>query len=173
MDIFEVFKNRYSHKETFLPDAVPLSDLEKIAAAGLGAPNGMNRQLVRLIILPDRAALDPLCAVASTAGLSSAPAAISVLTDKTLTPIDSWNFEKEDYSAAVSHMLLAAVALGYVSVWLDSPYFNPENEKRAREVLGAPDSFRLWATLPIGKPAVYGSRREKKPFSERVSYGRF
>ena len=174
MDIFEVFKNRYSHKEGFLPDAVPLADLEKIAEAGLSAPNGANRQLVRLIILPDRASLAPVCAVSSHIGLETAPAAIAVLTDTTINPPPpTVTFEKEDYSAAVTQMLLAAGALGYASLWLDYPFWGLDKKKKATAVLGAPDTLYLWAVLPIGKPDGPGSRRGRLPFSERVSYGQF
>jgi nitroreductase len=171
MDIFEAFDARYSHKEGFLPNAVPAEDLERIAKAGLAAPSGVNRQAVRLVILSNRAALAPLCAVAPTIGLETAPAAIAVLTDRAVTPADAFNFEKEDYSAATENMLLAATALGYVSLWLDSPYFDAEKERAARAVLGASDDYRLWAVLPIGKPDGTGSRREKLPFEQRVFYG--
>ncbi|MCL2224035.1 MAG: nitroreductase family protein [Defluviitaleaceae bacterium] len=169
MDIFKAFEERYSHKEGFLPTEVPLTDLERIAKAGIAAPSGVNRQTVQLIILPNRDALAPVCAVAPTIGLETAPAAIAVLTDRTITPADAFNFEKEDYSAAVQNMLLAATALGYVSLWLDSPYFDPEKERQARAALSAPDTHRLWAVLPIGKPSVTGSRREKLPFEQRVT----
>ena len=172
MDVMQVISRRYSHKEKFLPEAVPIDILNRIAQAGLDAPSGNNRQTVRLIILPDRESLDPVCQVSPTDGLKSAPAAIAVLTDSSQVPPDAMNFEKEDYSAAVENMLLAATGLGYVSLWLDSPYFDAELEKKAREVLGAPECFRLWAVLPIGKPDGEGSRREKLKFAERVSYGK-
>ncbi|MCL2388736.1 MAG: nitroreductase family protein [Defluviitaleaceae bacterium] len=173
MEIFEAISKRYSHKEGFLPDPVPLEDLERIAQAGITAPSGVNRQSVRLIILPDRTALDPVCASSPAIGLETAPAAISVITDNTVTPDGQINFEKEDYAAAVQNMLLAATALGYSSLWLDSPYFDPAKEKQTRAVLSIPDNYRLWATIPIGKPNGEGSRREKLPFKERVSYGKF
>ena len=51
MDFFEASAKRYSHKEKFLPDPVPLADLERIAKAGIEAPCGNNRQSVRLVIL--------------------------------------------------------------------------------------------------------------------------
>ena len=175
MNLFGAITTRYTHKEKFLPDPVPLPDLEKIAAAGLAAPNGVNRQTVRLIILPDRDAIDPLSELTPHPGLSTTPAAIAVLTDSSLTPPppDRMNFEPEDYSAAVSHMLLAATALGYVSCWLDSPYFDLGDEKAAKKLLGVPEYFRLWAVLPIGKPDGEGSRRDRLPFDARVSYRRY
>lgn len=170
MDIFEVFKKRYSHKEGFFPDPVPLADLERIAQAGLDAPSGGNTQSVRLVILPDRCAIDPVCAVSPAIGLETAPAAIAVLTDKTVISPVGFSFEKEDYAAAVENMLLAATALGYSSLWLDSPYFDPEKEKQARDVLAAPNTYRLWAVLPVGKPDGECLRREKRSFKDRVSY---
>jgi len=172
MEFFEVIEKRYSHKERFLPDGVPLTDLEKIAKAGLAAPTGGNSQYVRLIILPDREVLQPLCDVSPTEGLLTAPCAIALLTDPNAHRVQ-WNFEMEDYSAAAAQMLLAATALGYVSLWLDSPYFDEEKQKLAKKVLGAPESYKLRVVLPIGLADGEGSRREKMTFNERVSYRRF
>ena len=173
MDIFDVFRDRYSHKEKFLPTPVPLADLERIAHAGLQAPSGGNTQSVRLIILPDKDAIAPVCQASPAIGLETASAAIAVLTDKTVVSPVGFSFEKEDYAAAVQNMLLAATAMGYSSLWLDSPYFDPEREKQARAVLGVPDTYRLWATLPVGKPDGEGSRREKMPYEARLSYRKF
>jgi nitroreductase len=172
MDFFEITEKRYSHKERFLPDAVPLADLEKIARAGLSAPTGMNSQCVRLIILPDRKSLQPLCDVAQTDGTLTAPAAIVVFTDKSK---QNWkcNFEIEDYAAATENMLLAATALGYASLWLDSPYFDAAKQKAACEVLNAPPNYHLRVVLPVGLPDGEGARREKMTFDERVFYGKF
>jgi nitroreductase len=172
MNLFEAIKTRYSHKEKFLPNPIPLEHLEKIADAGLQAPTGMNTQCVKLIILPDRQAIQPLCDVAPTDGMLTAPAAIAVLTDKNAKK-GVHNFEIEDYSAATANMLLAAVALGYASLWLDSPYFDGEKQRNALDVLGAPSNYYLRVVLPIGLPDGNGIRREKLPFNERVSYGKY
>jgi len=172
MDFFEAVSARYSHKQRFLSDPVPREHLIQIARAGLAAPTGGNSQSVELIILDDRAAFEEVCEVTSTEGLRSAPAGIVVMTNrKTQTSED--NFEKEDYSAAVENMLLAATALGYASLWLDSILFDPEKAARARAVLGAPEEMTMWAILPIGKPDGEGARRAKKPYSERLSYNHY
>jgi nitroreductase len=172
MEFIDIIERRYSHKERFLPDSVPLEDLELIAKAGLAAPTGNNSQCVRLVILPDRAALQPLCDVAPTDGLLTAPAAIALLTDSS-TQKGKHNFEQEDYAAAATQMLLAVTAQGYVSVWLDSPYFDEARQKAALAVLGAPEGYHLRVVLPVGLPDGVGSRRSKMAFDERVSYGRF
>jgi len=172
MDFFEVIEKRYSHKGKFLPDAVPLENLELIAKAGLAAPSGGNSQCVRLVILPDREAIQPLCDVAPTDGLMTAPGVIAVLTDSS-TQTGEFNFELQDYSAATENMLLAAVALGYEALWLDFPYFNKSTQKAACEVLGTPEGYHLRVVIPIELPDGPGMRRTKMPLSERVSYGRF
>jgi len=172
MDFFDIVNRRYSHKEDFLPDAVPLEHLERIAGAGLAAPTGNNSQFVRLIILPDRKAMQPLCDVAPVTGMLTAPAAIAVLTDPSAQRW-KYDFSVEDYSAATAQMLLAVTAMGYVSVWLDVPYFGEEIQKAALNVLGAPESYNLRVVLPVGLPDGEGSRREKMPFIERVSYVKF
>ena len=173
MNLFEAIDARYSHKESFLSDPVPLADLEQIAKAGIAAPSGANRQTVHLIILPNREALAPISDLTPKKGITTAPAAIAVLTDSSLSPPDKTCFEKEDYSAVVENMLLAATAMGYASLWLDAPYADASRQQAAKELLGVPESFRLWAVLPVGKPDGDGTRRKKLPFSARVSYGRY
>ena len=171
MEFFKAIEKRYSHKEKFKPDTVPKADLELIAKAGLAAPTGSNSQCVKLVILQGRDEIQPLCDVAPGDGIRTAPAAIAVLTDSQAQK-GKFNFEIEDYAAAAAQMLLAATSLGYVSVWLDSPYFDEKEQKAALKVLGASDRYYLRVVLPIGLPDGVGSKREKLPFNERVFYGK-
>jgi len=172
MDFFEAVEKRYSHKDAFLSDAVPVEILERIAKVGLDAPNGQNKQCVKLVILPDRESIQPLCDVSPTIGLKTAPSAIAVFTDSSNQP-DFHNFEVEDYSAAVGEMVLAVTALGYATVWLDSPYFKKENQEAAGKVLGAPPNHTLRVVLPIGLPGESKGYRGRVPFQERVFYGKY
>jgi len=189
MELFEVIEKRYSHKERFSPVSVPLKDLELIAKAGLAAPTGNNSQCVRLIILPDKEAIKPLYEASPSEILLSSPAAIALLTDSSVVT-GKYNFEVEDYSASAAQMLLAATALGYVSLWLDSPYFEEEKQKAALSALGAPvlnprykaeeangskrengslsGGYSLRVVLPVGFPEGEGKRRSKMAFKERV-----
>jgi len=191
MEFFEVIEKRYSHKERFSSTPVPLKDLELIAKAGLAAPTGNNSQCVRLIILPDKEAIKPLYDGSPSQILLTAPAAIALLTDGSVIT-GKYNFETEDYSASAAQMLLAATALGYVSLWLDSPYFEEEKQKAALSALGAPvinprykaeetkerksennsgmNGYSLRVVLPVGLPEGEGKRRNKMTFEERVSY---
>jgi len=172
MNYFEAVEKRYSHKERFLPDVVPQSALDQIAKAGLLAPTGMNTQCVKLVILRNRDEVQKLGDIVGTNALCTAPAAIAVLTDSEGQGSPPFNFEMEDYSAAATQMLLAAVALEYVSLWLDSPFFDKSAQSAALEALGASDRYHLRVVLPIGLPEGEESRRSKLSFDERVSYGK-
>ncbi|MCL1881903.1 MAG: nitroreductase family protein [Oscillospiraceae bacterium] len=172
MNFFEIIEKRYSHKGRFLSTPVPREKLVQIASAGLSAPTGMNLQCVKLVILPDRQAVQPLCDIAPTEGTLTAPAAIVVFTDKTT---QNWkmDFQIEDYSAATENMLLAATALGYVALWLDSPYFPADKQKALCDLLNAPANYQLRTVIPIGLPDGECLKREKMPFDERVWFGEF
>ena len=172
MDFFEATEKRFSYKGKFLPDAVPMEHLELIAKAGLLAPSAMNTQCVRLIILPSNEAITPISSITMSQGLITAPAAIVVLTDG-YTQKGRIDFSFEDYAAATQSMLVAATALGYVSLWLDSPFFDGNNQKASLAALGIPETHHIRVVLPIGKPADEIKRREKMPFEKRVSYGKF
>ena len=171
MDFFEAVEKRYSHKERFLPDSIPDIVLDRIAKAGLAAPTGNNTQCVKLVILRTRDEVQRICNIVQSEGLLTAPAAIAVLTDSAGLDKHSYNFEVEDYAAAAAQMLLATTALGYVSVWLDSPFFDETSQKAALAVLGASERYHLRVLLPIGLPDGEGSRRKKLTFDERVFYG--
>jgi len=171
MNYFEAVEKRYSHKERFSPDPVPQSVLEQIAKAGLLAPTGNNTQCVKLVILRTRDEVQKLGDIVKTSALTTAPAAIAVLTDSEGHRAP-YNFEMEDYSASATQMLLAATAMGYVSLWLDSPFFDEASQAAALEVLGASDRYHLRVVLPVGLPEGKGSRRPKLSFDERVSYGK-
>jgi len=175
MNLFEAIENRYSHKEAFLPHPIPLADLERIALAGLAAPSGNNSQQVKLVILPNRGAVQPLYEIHQNKALQTAPAAIALFADSSMINEQKrrWIFDKEDYAAACQNILLAATALGYASLWLDSPFFDDEKQRNACHALNAPESCHLYVVIPIGLPNGSGSRREKLPFSERLFYEKF
>lgn len=173
MEYFEAVAKRYSHKEEFAPTPIPLADLEKIAKAGLDAPNARNHQAVRLVIFPDAKSIEAINAISPRRTLGTAPGAIAVLTDRKLTPEGGRNLDIEDYAAATTQMLLAATAMGYAALWLDSPYWGEETQAKALATLNAPEGYHLWAVIPIGLPDNNGTKRERLPFEARVSYTTF
>jgi len=171
MDIFKVIENRYSHKECFLPKPIPKEELDKIIKAGLTSPSGANAQSVHIVVLLDRDNIQPLYEIAKHPGLETAPAVLVLLTDNSKQQAHL-NFELQDYSAACQNILLAATALGYSSLWLDYLFFDKNIQEAACKLLNAPDNFTLQVAIPIGLPDGPGSRREKRPISERLHYGK-
>jgi nitroreductase len=172
MEFFEAVRKRYTHKEKFKSDAVPREHLEAIASAGLAAPSGGNTQSVGVIIIDDRDILGRLCGIAASNGLRTAPVAIAVLINPAMQ-MENTDYTREDYSAVTENMLLAATALGYASVWLDYILVDRDVQLSYLKVLCAPETFLLPVILPIGIPDGEGSRREKIPIRERISYNRY
>ena len=171
MDFFDIARTRYSYKHKFADTPVPLADIERIAAAGLSAPTGVNSQCASLIIL-GQDELRQLDAIVHTNAFATAPAAIALFTDPELQ-VGQHDFSMEDYAASTATMLLGAVALGYVGLWLDGVFFDADNQRKAKALLGIPDRCNLHIVIPIGHPAEEEPRRPKKPYEQRVSYGKY
>ena len=163
MDLFEAIKERASVR-AFVPGEISDEDLESIVDAGRRAPSGYNTQPWEFIVIRDRAVLQKLGKIQDC--IAQASAAVGVVVDE-----DATKYWKEDASAAIENMLLAAVALGYASLWVEGYVLMQEDY--GKEVLGVPDHLRLLAVLPIGKPATAPHQKEKKPLKEITHYDRY
>jgi nitroreductase len=128
------------------------------------APSGYNTQPWQFIVVRDTALLGKLGKIQSC--ISQAAAAIGVVVDEKAT-----KYWKEDAAAAIENMLLAAVALGYASLWVEG--YVLAQEDYAREVLGVPGHLRFLAILPLGKPAGKAGQAAKKPLSEIAHLDRY
>ena len=166
MDFFEVVNARRSVRK-YLPDAVPREVLDKIVAAAIEAPSGCNLQLRHYVLVDDPAVLDGLREVSPA--LTGAPAAIVVLMEPTGTKYGE--FWVQDSSAAIENMLLAAVALGYASCWVEGQV--RRHEPALRKLLAVPDNLRVQAILPVGRPAVHPDRPLKPAPGDVTHHNRF
>lgn len=169
MDLFESVFARRSYRGMFLPDPVAREDLHRIMEAALAAPSGCNKQTTSLIAVDDPALLKQLSDLLGKPWVSSAPAAICVLTEKKIAFQDRMYYV-QDYSAAIQNALLAIQALGYESCWIEG-YVTADGNRVGRsmaELLGVPEPLELVAYLPVGKPAEEGRRAVKLPFEERA-----
>jgi nitroreductase len=163
---FSVVNSRRSVRK-FTSEPVPREVLEKIVAAGVEAPSGGNAQLRQYVIVDGSAAMDKLRA--ATPALKTAPAAIVILMDP--SPTRWGEFWVQDASAAMENMLLAAVALGYASVWVEGAVRRCEED--LRKLLGVPANLRVWSLLPVGKPAETPARPPKPQAADVTHYNRF
>ena len=178
MDFFEASAERFSYRGSYLPDAVPRSDLERIMQAGLDAPSGCNKQTTSLIAVDDPALLAQIFEIMEKPALKNAPAAICVTTRRIVAYKDGWGNERcygvQDYSAAIENMLLAITALGYVSCWIEGHVTDADEQgKRIAKLLGVPEEESLICVLPVGRAAEPVKRVRKKPFAERAHFNQW
>ena len=168
MSILDVIFNRHSYRGKYKPDPVPREDLLKIMEAGLAAPSGCNTQTTSLIAVDDPELLAKLRAIINKRVGDSAPAMICVLTQR----IPSYHgrcFAVQDYSAAIENMLLAIVALGYQSCWVEGYVTDADNKGyQMAQVLGVPDDYELVCYLPVGVAETEPVGPKKKDMQERA-----
>lgn len=163
---FEVVKARRSVRR-FTDDPVPMQVLQAIVAAGLEAPTGCNAQFRQYMILTRPAVMDRLRAVSPA--LATASAAIVQLIEPKTTSYGDYYLQ--DAAASVENMLLATVALGYASCWVEGQV-RPSHQE-IRQILGVPDDVNVSAILPIGKPAQTPNRPTKLTVAQATHYDRY
>ena len=150
MDVIEAIKTRHSYRGEYLPDPVPREDLVTIMEAGLAAPSGCNMQTTSLVAVDDPEMLVKVSEIIGKKVGATAPAMICVLTQR-LPSYHGRCFAVQDYSAAIENMLLAIVALGYESCWVEGYVTNPDGKGRQiTRLLGVPDEYELVCCLPVG-----------------------
>ena len=118
--------------------------------------------------MDDPALLRQLNALTGTKIGRTAPAMILVLTQRIIAYRDRTYFV-QDYSAAIENILLAAVALGYESCWVEGQVTDEDAiGRQMADILGVPQDYELVCYLPVGIAAEPTKRPRKKPFSERA-----
>ena len=167
MDFYDVVRKRRSVRQ-FVPSEIADEALERIAEAGRLAPSGCNVQNRDFILVRDRQLLTDLHDKLQP-DFKNAAAAIVVVMDEGGTRYGSYWLE--DGSAAVQNILLAIVAEGYDSVWIEGT-LRP-HEAWVRKLLGIPAEKRVFAALPIGKAAKEGRCAPKKELQEILHRDRF
>lgn len=172
MDIFKAIEQRATYRGPYSSEQIPREDLEKIINAAIDAPSGCNAQTTFFIIVDNESIMKKLATIMPKGGMDTAPAAIVVLAD--LTPAyGDISFYKEDYSAAVENIYLAATALGYATCWLDGVLRSENVNEHISRLLEVPDELLTCVLMPIGKPANKVIKKEKKPFEQRASYNKY
>lgn len=168
-----VINSRHSYRGKYSSDPVLESDLRTIAAAGINAPSGCNKQTTELIVVDDKAILDKIKGLIDPPVAQTAPAMIVVLSRRINAYRDKC-FATQDYSAAIENMLLAIVELGYQSCWYEGHITDDDRIcDRIADVLGVPEEYGVVCILPVGKALDDIKPPVKKNFEERVSFNRF
>ena len=161
MDALEAIRKRRSVRD-YTGEPIPRGDLETIVDAGRLAASGHNNQPWDFIVVTERDMIQQL-KVASL-WMEKASAIIAVVVD----PSSRW--WREDSSAAVENMLIAATALGYGSCWLQG-YTEPR-EVEFKALLDIPREKRLLTLVPIGVPVQWPTVK-KKPLDQVIHWERY
>lgn len=158
---YQTIMDRVSVKK-YKPDPVPEELVEKILAAGLAAPSGVNMQGTYLLVATGekRDLLSKLnAAVFNRQGdpFYGAPLVIVVLDRK-----DAF-CHTYDGSLAAGQMLLAADALGLGACWIHraKQVFDSEEGKKLLKEAGIQEEVEGIANIIVGYPD--GPRPDKKP----------
>ena len=160
-DALEVIRKRRSVRD-YTGEPIPQGDLETIVDAGRLAASGHNEQPWDFVVVTERELIEQL-KVASL-WMEKAGAIIAVVVD----PSSRW--WREDSSAAVENMLIAATALGYGSCWLQG-YTEPREEE-FKTLLDIPGEKRLLTLVPIGVPVQWPTV-EKKSLDQVIHWERY
>lgn len=191
---FDLVRSRRTVR-AYTSDPVPDEDLRRILDAARLAPSSGNQQPWRFLVVRDRAKLDELLTgamalkldaardqlyemaseeiEAQTAqlrayleGFLSAPVYVVILLDRESTYPD---YNVQDGALAAGHMMLAARALGYGTVYGSDAI----PESAIRMVLEVPDRYQFLCFMAIGVPSVWPEAPEKKPLDDLVIYESF
>ena len=173
MNVLQAIEARHSYRGRYLDQPVPREDLERILRAGLCAPSGCNKQTTSLIAVDDPAVLAKLREVIRPPIGQTAPAMICVLTKRIIAYADRC-YSVQDYAAATQNMLLAIVALGYQSCWIEGHITDADViGRQMSDILGVPQEYDLVCFLPVGVAAEAVRPPEKLPFEVRAWFNRF
>ncbi len=103
----------------------------------------------------------------------TAPAMICVLTKRIIAYGDRC-YSVQDYAAATQNMLLAIVALGYQSCWIEGHITDADAiGRQMADILGVPNEYDLVCFLPVGVVAEAVRPPEKLPFEVRAWFNGF
>lgn len=166
MEFFDVVNTRRSVRK-FKPDPVGRDVLDRIVQAGLDAPTGVNAQLKQYIVVDDPAVMDRLRPISRA--METAPAAIVQLIDP--QPTKFGEYWLQDAAASMENMLLAAVALGYASVWVEGAVRRSAEE--IARLLEVPEPLVVSALMPVGRAAEDPARPPKPTLDEVIHYNQF
>jgi len=173
MDLFEAINERYSFRGEYDNTIPPRSDLTKIVQAGILAPSGCNGQVVSFVIVDEPGLLSQIAEIIGNKPVCRTARAMIVCITDPRPVMGEVSFAAEDCAAAVENMLLAIVAMGYASVWLEGVLRYENRAERIARLLGVPAGMTVRVVLPIGVPRQPTPRREKLPFDKRAWFNRY
>lgn len=174
MEFFEVIEKRTSISK-YKDDEVSKESIEKMIEAAMRAPSWKNRSAFRIIIIDDKNKKEELAEAIrnkddkACSAVKEAPIAILIIAK----PQDSGEVEGKEFylvdgAIAMEHIILAATAEGYGTLWIGAL-----DEWKVKDALRIPDEYKIIGITPIGKIAEDKEHYEAKDMKEYVFRNEF
>lgn len=167
MDAIQAIRERKSYRNIFKQEPIPREDLKELMEAGFLAPSGCNLQTTKFIAVDDPELVRELAAIYGHDWAGTAPAAILLLTKRTVAP-NGETYHIQDFAAAAENILIAATAKGYATTWIEGQLHHNGEDRKMAELLGVPEDLNVAIYLPIGIPASVVPAPKKMAFEERA-----
>ncbi|MGD0872499.1 MAG: nitroreductase family protein [Bryobacteraceae bacterium] len=163
MDCIEALKTRRSIR-AYTGEPVSRAVIEDIIDCGRLAATAINIQPWEFVAVTEREVLRAIAGVADFGSfIAQAAVCVVVLCKDT-------KYYLEDGCNASQNILVAARAHGLGACWVagdKKPY-----AEKVRQMVGAPEGYKLISLLPIGHPAEE-PRKDKRPLFEVLHWERF
>ncbi len=185
MDVFRAIQWRRSVRR-FSPRKIEREKIHRILEAARLAPSSSNRQAWHFVVIDDQSIIEQIPKQVLTgsksiiAWIKDAPLIIAGCYTKAYTHIIGQLFGHEnhlvDVSIAMSHIVLAATALG-----IGTCYVGWYNEKSLKKLLRIPRHYSIAVLLALGYPIDRSTEesiggiapRPRKRLDEIVSYNEY
>lgn len=165
MNLFDIMEKRRSVRR-YWPDPVPRAKLEKLIEAAMLAPTGFNKQGWVFVAVDDPATKKQVADACKWGGfIAQAGACIAIFYDK------SSSLLVEDSAAAAENIILAAVAEGLGTCWVNSHHL--EHAAEIERLLGCPQTHELTVLLAVGVPDGKTDKPSKKFIAEVLRWNKF
>lgn len=164
MEVLEVIKKRRSIRR-YKRVEIEEEKLRKILEAARLAPSARNLQPWHFVVVKDPKLKEELAkAAAHQMFIADAAVIIVALSNPQVSP----RWHDKDTMIAIEHMVLEATELGLGTCWIGA-----FDENKVKEIIGAPDYYKVVALLPIGVPDESPPPRPRKTIEEIVSLNKF
>jgi len=166
MDIYEVFRSRYSYR-AYTDQPVPMDSLKRIGEAVSLAPTACNYQPFEIQVILNDDLRGKIASVYSRDWLKTAPAIAVAIGDSSIawTRIEGNSILDVDIGIVLEHFVLAAQAEGLATCWICA-YTRADMDA----VMGLTGTGKsVVAITPVGYPKerkTPDKRPERKPIDE-------
>ncbi len=171
MEFYDVIKKRRSYR-VYKSDMPEKEKIEKILEAARIAPTWANKQGIHYILVQNPEKVKTIWeAIEQKKKFIEAPMFIvGVISEKGSGINKSGEkYYGVDFGICFEHLILAATAEGLATCWIG--YFN---EKKVKEILKIPISYKVMGLTPLGYPTkLKGEITDRKPLNEIVHYEKF